>query len=296
VLLLSAAGADAQVVRTAILPDTITVGDVVSVAVRIGAPRGATIEFPDSLVLPQDLENAGSRVIRNDTAGSGMQVTATFPIAGWRPGTYALPAIPYRINGVAYEAALDSLRIQSVLPADTAGIQPKPLKGVLGGERVWWPWLAALLLLALAAVAYYLWRRRRRAVVAVAAPARPAREVALEKLDAARADGLIERGEMKAFYTRMSDALRSYIAAVDAPLSMDLTTSESAGRMRARGADPAGVALLTMLGAADLVKFARRTPSAAEAEREWTRIRAWVAEATWPPRTGAAAGDERSAA
>jgi hypothetical protein len=247
------------------------------------------------MMLPLDLENAGSRVIRVDTANGGTQVTATFPIAGWRPGAYALPPVPYTIDGVAYQATFDTLRIQSVLPADTAGIKPKPLKDVMGGDRVWWPWLLGALLLALAAIAYYLWRRRARNIVAAPGPARPPREVALEKLDAARNAGLLERGDAKGFYTCMTDALRGYVAAIDGSMSMDLATSEIAGRMRARGPDPAGVELLTMLGAADLVKFARRNPSSDEAMREWSRVRAWVAEAVWPPRT-AQVDDERSAA
>src|SRR4051812_20797007 len=240
--------------------------------------------MPDSLTLQPDLENAGTRVIKADTTPQGIQITAEYPVAGWRPGAYALPMIPYTVNGAAYSATFDSLRIQSVLPADTAGVQPKPLKSVLGGDRVWWPWLLLLLALIAAALGYWWWRRRRRDVVEEPMiPARPARELAIERLERARASGMVERLELREFYGETSDALREYIAAIDPELSTDRTTSEIAGIIRERGADATGVELLTVLGAADLVKFARRQPRASEAYEEWSRVRKWVDEAVWPP-------------
>jgi hypothetical protein len=287
---LHASQVHAQQVSTAILPDTIHVGDVITAAIRVVVPRGAVVSFPDSLVVPQDIENAGQRVIRTDTAAGAEQITAQFPLAGWRPGAHALPPVTYAIDGRAYVVSFDSLRITSVLPPDTSGIKPQPLKSVMGGTRVWWPWILALLvLLLIGALLYWWWRRRNRVVAAlVVVPARPARDVALERLDAARAAGYVERGSMKEFYSEVSDALRTYVASIDYLLSSDLTTSEMAGRIRRRGADPAAVELLTLLGAADLVKFARHRPGAAEAMDEWTRVRAWISDAPWPPGSGEA--------
>lgn len=274
-------------VRTAIIPDTIHVGDVITAAVRVMVPRGSTVSFPDSLVVTQDVENAGQRIVRADTTGEGVQYTAAYSIAAWRPGSYALPPVTYNVNGVAYSSAFDSVRIVSVLPQDTTGIKMKPLKSVLGGTRVWWPWILALvLLLLIGALAYWWWRRRNRVEKVVPLiPSRPAREVALERLDAAKAGGLVESGKLKEFYSEVADALRAYVADVDPSLSTDLTTSEVAARIRARGTDANAVELLTLLGAADLVKFARRQPRAAEAYDEWARVRKWVAEVTWPPVT-----------
>ncbi|MEO5509209.1 MAG: hypothetical protein ABIS27_01170 [Longimicrobiales bacterium] len=278
------ASLSAQSAQTGILGDTITVGDVARAAIRVSVPRGAVVVFPDSLLLPRDLENAGTRTIRSDTTATGVEVTAVYSIAAWRPGMHALPEVSFTIDGAPHVAAFDSLRVQSVLPADTTGIKPKPLKGTLGGTRVMWPWLALLVALLTAALAYWLWRRRRRPVAIVPAlPARPPREIAMERLERAREAGLVERGELKEFYSEISGAVRDFVEAIDPALSQDLTTSELASRVRGRGAHAEGVELLTLLGAADMVKFARRAPRAAEAYEEWTRATRWVSDATWPP-------------
>ena len=283
-----APSARAQQVRTALVPDSITVGDVVRAAVRVSAPLNATVVLPDSMPLPIEVENAGKRVLTIDTTADGIEVTAQYQIAAWRPGAHALLPIPFTVNGVAYTATFDSLRIRSVLPADTTGIQPKPLKAVLGATRVWWPWIvAAILLLAIAAVAWWLYLKRRRPAAEAAAPVVtiPPRELALGLLDRALAAGLVARGDFKQFYSEVTDALRGYAAAIDPALSQDLTTSEVAALLRRRGAEPAGIELLTLLGAADLVKFAKREPRSGDSMAEWTRARRWVAEVTWPPVT-----------
>ena len=54
----------AQEVRTAVVPQTIHVGDVFQVVVRVVGARGAVPTFPDSLALPTDLESAGPRRLR----------------------------------------------------------------------------------------------------------------------------------------------------------------------------------------------------------------------------------------
>jgi hypothetical protein len=276
--------------------------------------------FPDSLEMPADVENAGRRELRLDTAGGARWVTAIYPLAAWRPGEVELPAATVLLRSLAgtreVQADFAPFHIESVLPADTAGIEPKPLRDVFGANRVWWPILLALLLLLLLLVALWIIRRRRRpAQTIVLAPARPPREVVLEELDRIRALGLVEAGDVKVFYTLVSDALRRYVATIEPAWSQDLTTTELSVRMRAQvradqarrllaaPAGSAGVAvaapadagiarLIGILGSADLVKFARRRPQATEALTEWGAARRWAESFDWPP---AAPQQERAA-
>jgi hypothetical protein len=259
--------ARAQQPLVGVVPESITVGDVFHAAIRFDLPAGTSIAAPDSLELPQDIEHAGRYSVRIDTAGGVRRGTLLYPLAAWRPGSYDLPGVRVRISGAEgsrdVDVQLPSFTVRSVLPPDTAGIQPKPAKDVLGANRLWWPLLLLALLLLAALIALDLWWKRRQpkevAEPIVLVPRVPPREAALAQLDALRREGLLERGELKLYYARLTEILRHYAAAIEPRWSVDLTTSELAGRVRRVNAGAAALELIRILGTADLVKFARAT-------------------------------------
>lgn len=284
----------AQEVRAAVGGDSIRVGDVVPVAVRVTIGPGERVLWPDTIPLGEtagDLENAARVRERFDTLADGrIQVTAMYSVTPWRPGETALPELPVRVvsgdeRARTLAAQLPTLAVGSVLPEDTAGLELKPVKGVIGPNWSWWP--LVLLLVALVAVALALWwwwrRRRRRGAGLPVAPAVAPREAALARLQAAREAGLVERGELKEFYTRIAAAIREYLAAIEPAWSEDLTTTELLARVRAFAGAGAATDLSGVLRPADQVKFARRQVDASTAHEEWERARSWVAGFEWPP-------------
>jgi hypothetical protein len=167
--------------------------------------------------------------------------------------------------------------VRSVLPADSANLQPKPPRDVYGVERDWRALLmiAGGLLVALAALLYYFLVLRKRRPKRRAVPP-DARAAALAALERARASGLAER-DVHAFYAEVSGALRRFAAAVDGGWSPHLTTTELIARMRERGVAPGEVEPLgRVLQTADLAKFARWPVGAEVAARDWGAARAWV--------------------
>jgi hypothetical protein len=300
-LLAAAGGVHAQRPQAAVLPQTITVGDVFHVAIRVDLPPGATIAAADSLELPVDLEQAGRRSARVDSVAGVRRVTLLYPLTAWRPGSYTLPDVTI---GVVADAArtevvteVPSFDVRSVLPADTAGIEPQPAKDVLGANRLWWPILLGLLLVGLAVAALYYWWRRRvpREAVAVQAPAIPPRAVALAQLDELQRSDLLSRGELKLFYQRLTEALRHYVATLDAGFGSDLTTSELSVRMRGAGGAEV-LELIRILGAADLVKFARARCPVDIAQQDLVAARGWVERVPAAPASVPEAGTERRVA
>src|SRR5690606_19113540 len=151
-------------------------------------------------------------------------------------------------------------------------------KDVLGANRVWWPIILALLLAIAIAVALWLWWRRRRRVEEpiVFTPGVPPHETALAQLAALGRAGLIERGEYREFYDRLTATLRHFVAAVEPSWSVDLTTSELAAQLRARTGVTEALELTRILGEADLVKFARAESAADSARRNLESARRWV--------------------
>ena len=318
--LLLAGGANAQEARTAVLPDSVTVGDVFRAAVRIAVPTGGSVFFPDSLQsVPDDIETAARSEVNVDSSRAGVRtVTAMFPLTAWRPGRFQLPPLRVMVflpdGGREVEVTFPAITVYSVLPADTAGIEPEPAKDVIGPNRLLWPLvlaaigLAALLLLG-------IWMVRRRRPKQVPADLVAPREAALAELDRIRKLGLLETGEWKPFYSAVTDVLRGFVDQLEPAWSLDLTTSELERAMeryvngqheefvhRAPASSPggngvdagdAGLAeqpagstyphLIDVLGRADLVKFANQVPGRSDALQVWQQSVAWVETFAWPP-------------
>jgi hypothetical protein len=283
-----------EVARGVILSDSARVGDRVPVAVRVVVGPDERVALPEFLPLQGDeLENAARVRERTETLEDGRtQVTGVYTITPWRPGLMELPEITVQVRSSTGEirtitATLPALEVHSVLPADADALQPMPPKGVVGPSYAWWPFvLLALLLAAVAFLAWWVMKRRRGAGVgvALAVPAVPPRERALAALHEARDAGLVERGEWKDFYSRISHALREYLEALEPTWGEDLTTTEVLARVRTDVGPREAAALSNLLRAADQVKFARRTPDGEAARAEWTAARDWVARFDGPPR------------
>lgn len=274
--------------QAAIVPASITVGDIFHAAIRVELLAGTQLIGPDTLAVPADVEAAGRRELSVDSTGGALTATFTYPLAAWRPGTYELPPVMVRIAGDGVErdvaVQLPSFTVRSVLPSDTAGIEPRAAKDVLGANRVWWPIMLALLVATAVAIALYMWWRRRRVVEEeVEVPVAPARDIALAQLRALRESGLLEKGAVKQYYETLTATLRQYAAAVRPRWGVDLTTSELGARLRGELPVTDALELVRILGAADLVKFARARPPADTARTDLDSAERWVNRVGRPP-------------
>jgi hypothetical protein len=219
--------------------------------------------------------------MRRDSANGVVSVAAAYPLTAWRPGPLPLPELGVTLKTPQGDRVrtikLPDITVLSVLPADTANIEAKPPKDVLGGNRVWWPWLLGLMLaLAVAVALFWWWRKRRRAQPEdVPLPVIMPRERALEELERIRKLGLVREGDFKRHYTLVSEVLRKYMSTTEPKWSTDLTTDELAQRTKdVAEAKPA----LSVLRQADMVKFARSIPDAQTAERDLERTREWITQ------------------
>ena len=273
--------------------DTARVGDVVPVAVRVPVAPGERVAWPDTLPLAGSaLENAVRVREEADTVAGRAVRAGIYAVTPWRTGELRLPEVAVEVVGGdesprEVRVSGPTLAVMSVLPGDTAGVEPKPARGVIGAD---WAWGTIVLMIGLAAaviLALVWWWRRGRPVSEEAIslePQIPPRERALAALRAARSSGLLERGELKEFYSRFSEAVRGYMAALHASWGEDLTTTELLSRIRTQVGPSEAAALREVLDPADRVKFARREPDAGTALAEWEGARSWVEEFDWPPR------------
>ena len=247
--------------------DSVTVGDVVRLTVRVRAPRGATVNFPtagDSLGAVQSLEPP---VVRN-----GSDTTATDRIAVYRLAAWDVGLLPVRLGDVLVQTeagerrvvlSLPSLFVRSVLPADTTLRVPKAARPLLVSPPAvpWWYWLIAATAATVVGLAIWLWRRRRGLKLALVGDPYAEAQAAFARVEALK---LMQAGEPGRHAALMADVARRYLAKSLEPASLALTSRELLEVLR--GAPTVSYdALRSLLTEVDGVKFAAASITAERA-------------------------------
>ena len=249
--------------------DTVTVGDVVRLTVRVRAPLGATVNFPtglDSLAPVQALEPP---VIRDGADSSLVDRIAVYRLAAWDIGRQ-----PIRLGDVLVQSddgdrrvslTLPTLFVRSVLPADSAQRVPKPPRDLLSVRAPvpWWWWaLGALAVLAIGLLSWWWMRRRRGALRPTGDPFADA-QAGFARIERLR---LPEAGEPGRHAALMTDVMRRYLAGRHESASLANTTGELLVVMRGVPTVPFE-RLRKLLDEVDPVKFAA-VPIGAQRARE----------------------------
>jgi hypothetical protein len=274
-----------------VAPSVVHIGD--SIHVTVLAPSGAVLTLPalgDSLgafdVLGSEIGNADGRSL------------LAVHLAAFDPGSLEIPSFDVPVSGgLAIATRPYRITVESLLPADSAAADTLNIRAAHGPLDLpqQFRWKVALgyllVLVALSGLAWYAYRRWKNRPIPVpmlaAAPEvrRPADALALEALDEVMARGYALRGLFKEHYTETLDVLRVFIERRLGVEAMDRTSHELLDELRRGAATPRGVsALAAMLEEADLVKFARQTPTVESAVALVESAKGWVrathAEAT----------------
>ena len=188
----------------------------------------------------------------------------------------------------------DGLTLNVVQPfeMDTTDMAITDIKGVYKAPVWWWGifrWvLLAVLLAGVGVAGYYLitYLQRRKLEEAgnevVTEPSRPAEEVALEKLDAIKEKKIWQQGQVKEYYTQLTDVVREYIARRFEVSSVEQTSDETLRDIRPLLSERKDLydQLRKMLTLADLVKFAKWSTTPDENELSLRNAYTFVKETT----------------
>ncbi|WP_281336872.1 hypothetical protein [Flavobacterium eburneipallidum] len=184
-------------------------------------------------------------------------------------GRYTIPSVKILINNKAYLS--DSIKVEVAnVQVDTLKQKMYDIKDIVQAEDSigdWWKYLLGFLLLAgLGALGYWFYKKRKRVIVEEEIYKTPI-EKATSLLNNLEKKELWQHGEVKEYYSELTDIVRNYIEeAIEIP-AMESTTSElieglkgASQKKKMKLSKDTFDNLLGVLKQADLVKFAKSKP------------------------------------
>jgi hypothetical protein len=260
----------------------VTVGETFTIELKATGPTGTVYTFAGEASAEQlELRSLAAA----PDAPAPEPGTHRYQAVVFALGELQIPPLPvrYRLaDGTQGEAASSplSLKVVSLLPKDQAEQKLADIRGPasVGIGRAFWIALALVLLLVAAVVALLLRRRRKRTARAPGPVPELAPDVeALGALETLAREGLPERGELRAFYIRLSAIAKRYLERRLGARVLEMTSAETLAFLRGH---PHGAELLPVVrdlaDAADRIKFAQGRGVVPEAERHLASVRALV--------------------
>ena len=301
--------AEGQEIKVTSLPDTSTIliGDQTGFTVSAIIPAGVIA------TLSSATDTLAGRILiigrpATDTVvlpGGDLTVTDRYLITAFDSGSYEIP--PFYAEVISgdslkrYFSDYSFLNVgrPSVTPADTTDVifDIVPPRGAPVTFREILPWLiiAVVSAILLWLLARFLPRHPLKRFVKPQPPREPAHVIALRELSLLREEELWQKGEIKDYYSRLSDILRRYIDNRYGIMSPELTTDETV-RMLQKAAvlKHNELALVKdLLSMSDMVKFAKYLPGSEMHETALTDALKFVEITREPDLTAEAAADTK---
>lgn len=270
--------------RTETAPDSVTIGQRFHIKYHF-------VFDPDSLrpLVPKKLNAGTCRVMgvayneaKKDPKDKQVERIADVTFIPLSIDSSVVPANKFDFlatNGDTIRAWTDDVRVPIKRIAANAK-DLNPLKEQWKAPINYWLWggIALAVLAAIAALVWWIRKRRSRGAVEAPAVKLPPEVIALAELERISALNLPARGDYKQHYTLVVDTVRRYLEARYGVEAMDRTTYELMDDLERRRVSVDG--LEPLLNEADLVKFAKVTPSPESATAAVNKAREMVIRTT----------------
>jgi hypothetical protein len=266
----------------------------VSIAETLTIELEATVEEGYDVTMPRvdsvlqhfgilDWDNLGNRLNEDNSQVE----TYRYRLEPFISGSYDIPAFTFEFTDVNTPDTVHTLEtdpipveITSLLGEDRENLTIADIEEVVDIPRKRshaWAWGLAILLLLGAGLGLWYFIKGRRPIEVIRL-FKPAHELAYERLRALVAEDLIEAGDIKAFYERISNILRHYIEDRFRVRAPEQTTEEFLQALGQTDALPADDkrALGEFLESCDLVKFARHEPQTEHIQQTFDLVKVFI--------------------
>jgi len=280
VLFLISTSLFAQKVTTALDTTRNKIGAEFKLTLKASVDTAARVVFPK-------LKNIGAlEVIRSypiDTIWNDdrYELVKKYGLTQFDSGKYTIPRVPILINKKPFFS--DSLLVEVAnVKVDTLQQKMYDIKNIVAAESHWgnwWKYLLAIIILAgIGAFAYWYFKKRQNKETEEEVYKTPI-EKATSLLTILEQKELWQNGEIKEYYSELTDIARNYIEeAIEIP-AMESTTSELIKALRAASVKKKMTLsqetienLERVLRQADLVKFAKSKPMDFEITEDRNKI------------------------
>jgi len=283
-----------QHVTVSALPDTtvLLIGDQTGLTVRATMPsdiRADLKTLSDTLAGKVVVLRREPRDTVSSTDGS-MTIIDRYLITSFDTGTYIIPPFYAELTEgdsvLRYYSDASFLRVlrPDITPPDSTDVifDIVPPRGapVTFAEILPWLVIAAIAAVVLYLLARFLPRNPLRRFVRPPKPPEPAHVIALRELQALQAEELWQKGQIKDYYSRLSDIMRRYIDNRYGISSPELTTDETVRMLQKASVTTRDQMTLVkeLLSLSDMVKFAKYLPEAASHESTYAEAVMFVEE------------------
>jgi hypothetical protein len=244
----------------------------------------ASVNAKDKVVFPEGKFFGALEVLESfpiDTVKNNAQyeLIKKYGLTQFDSGRYAIPKLLVNINQKAFRTDSLSILVNNVI-VDTTKQQMHDIKNIIATEEEpgseWWKWLVLLVLIIASGFASYfiikkIQKREDSAEEFFASPIEKAIAY-LQNLDKKQ---LLQKGEVKEYYSEMTDIARTYIEESVKVPAMESTSSELVAALKKAISEKKMFInreeleqFKVVLENADLVKFAKSKPLQFEIEKD----------------------------
>ncbi len=270
-LLLTVFSAEAQVAVSARIDSLqLLVGEQTGITLEVACDANQSVQFPPFQAGSEVLPNIEVvKVLPIDTTmlndGKRMQLNQKFIITAWDSSLYYLPPLEVQVAGKSYKTKSLALKVYTV-DVDTLHVDryfgPKDEMAPVFSWDDWRliVWLSLLLVvLVVVSIVMYVSLRTGKPIIQIVRrkPKVPAHEVALQEIERIKAERSWAQEDSKAYYTQLTETLRTYIQERYGFSAMEMTSGEIIERLTSENDEEALNELRSLFQTADLVKFAK---------------------------------------
>lgn len=257
---------------------SIQIGEQARLRLSVAQPTNLQVSIP----ILSDTITKGIEIVemvKADTislSDSRIQVNYDYLITSFDSGFYFIPSYTYAAAGDTLQTAPLGLSVTTVtVNPETDDV--KAIKPIMDAPFYWselFTWVGYFLLaflvvsLIIFVLLKYVFKKKVPFITETPQPVIPPHIVALEKLEEIKVQKIWQCGDIKVFYTQVTDVLRVYLEGRFGINAMELTSDEIMALVKKEpGLNEVRAALKDLLTLADLVKFAKMVPLENENER-----------------------------